>query len=105
MKAAIPLSESQAHSGSNSGRSKGRPCTLVKICTALAPRSFTARSASATPASGSAIGIEAMKAGNRSGCAATSSAWASLPIRPSSSAFAGPASISSGGEASDRIWR
>ena len=56
-------------------------------------------------ASGLFIGGLAMNPGNRSGYFAHSSAIASEPTFDSSSASAGPATASIGGEASDRIWR
>ena len=84
--------------GAKSGSSSGRPLTLDQIWIPVAPRVMSARSSSASAASGLFIGSEATKPGKRSGCLTHSSAMPSLPIRASSGVSFGPPSASIGGE-------
>src|SRR2546428_2912885 len=63
----------RSKSGAHSGSSSGRPLTLEKIWTPVAPSPSMARSISLSAASGLFIGREATKPGKRSGCFATRS--------------------------------
>src|SRR5262249_51028436 len=63
-----------SNSGANRGSSSGSPFTLENTRTPSAPRRATARSSSATLASGEFKGSDAMNPGKRSGCRRTRSA-------------------------------
>ena len=79
----------RSKTGKNSGSSSGRPLTLVKIWTPLAPSLPMARSISSSEAATLFIGSEATKAGNCPGCFCTISAMPSFASRASSGVSSG----------------